>query len=311
MTLEDLLAMEVPVKQLRHVCTSNKLKPEGNSSEVLAKCISLNTKLYPEAKLLVDEFQYAGKTTVRLYKPLSNIPGKLNNIVYFGNLLKEEYGDKIFTTGIKPESTEIPKLFKAVEYEGKYYLSFVYLGQERRIFRNYEIVKETPQIVDFLVVHFNPLLLQARVPMIKDKLFKQSFLSVIGINDSIEWLNITTLSNSEILTLRKNLNCDLIGAKHKMDEGIYDTIEVRAKPGFNLADEPDYKKEYNGKPIKNARMEFLFKYSNGLEETVSFKVTPEGINFYNEVSEVIIQIVINCILNIKNTANDQAASTTE
>lgn len=308
MKLEDLLVMEVPIKQLRHVCTTNKIKPGGNSSEVYAKCISTNTKLRSEAELLIDEFRYAGKTTVRLYKPLDPELEKFNSINYFKEFLKRKYGESILTTGIRTTPAEIPNLFKAVEYNGKYFLSFVYLGQERRIFRNYEIVREKPQNVDFLVVHFNPLLLQVRVPVNKDRLFKQSFLNVLNINNSIDWFNNTELSDSEIRTLIAKLKCGLVCAKHKMTEGIYDTVELRAKPDVNLADEPEYKNSYDDKPYRSARIQFPFKCSNGLEENISLQITKEGINFYNEVSEEIIQYVINNVLNVKFPTNDQVAS---
>lgn len=311
MKLEDLLIMEVPTRQLRHICSINKLKPGGNSTEDYAKCISENTELQPVANLLVDEFQFAGKTTVRLYRPLDAIFEKFNNIHSLREFLRKKYGDKIFTSGIRTEPTDIPRLFKVTEYNEKFYLSFVYLGQERRVFRDYEIVKERPQNVDFLVIHFNPLLLQVRVPTAKDSLFKQAFLKVLDINQNIDWVNVTALDDGEARLMLENLKCGLVCAKHKMTEGIYDTIEVRAKPEVNLADEPEYKDEYNDKPYRNLRGQFQYKYSNGLEDTVSLQVTNEGVNFYTQVSEEVIQHVVNCILSLKFPPNDQVATTTE
>lgn len=309
MRLEDLLVMEVPTKQLRHIITINRLKPTGSTREDYAKFISSNAKLQTAAQSLVEEFQYAGKTAVRLFKPIEDIPEKYSNIKQFRAFLRDRYNENIFTKGIRVTPTESPSLYRAVEYNGKFYLSFVYLGKERRIFRNFEIVRERPQNVDFLVVHFNPLLLQVRVPAGKDKLFKQAFAKSLGINYDVHWTNYLALDANQIKSVVNKLSCGLSVAQHKMAEGPIDTITVTAKPHVSLAGQPEYDEQYCDIPMNSAKIEIPYEYSNGFKESISLKINQEGINFLSDVSEEIIDFVINLLVNEKFPPNEQVANT--
>lgn len=297
MRLEDLLAMEVPNKQLRHICSIYDIKANGNSSEDYAKAIA--SKASEVGEILAQEFRYAGKTAVRLYQPIDSIPEVFNDINYFKSFLVSRYGNEILREGVRVPPNDEPQLFKVDEYNDKLYLSFTYLGAERRVFRNYEIVKERPQNVDYLVLHFKPLLLQTRVPVRRDDLFKKAFLKVIDIHQEIEWLNMSMLSDMEAEKLRNILNGGLVRAKHKMTEGIYDSIEVSAKPDVNLAEEPEYQENFSDKPYRSLTFNFPFKYNNGLEEDISITITKDGIIFHSTVSEEVIDCVIKHILDIK------------
>lgn len=299
MQLEDLLVMEVPRKQLQRVCSNYKLKPKSSSSEDYAKSIVTDERTLPEGKTLVDEYQYAGKTAVRIYKPQGDGLEKFNNIQDLKSFLKNKYGQSIFNGGIRAQLSDTPQLFKAVEYKGKLYLSFVCLGSERRVFKNYEIVRERPQYVDYLVVYFNPLLLQVRVASTKDALFKAAFLDALNIKDKIDWLNMSEFSSKEADDLKVKLSGSLKGAKHKMTEGIYDTVEVRAKDDIDLSEEPEYQETYSGKPFKSLTFWFPYKYNNGIEEEISVRVSKEGVNFFSDVSEEVIEHFTNVMLAIK------------
>lgn len=297
--LEDLLIMEVPGKQLRHICSTYEIKPSGRTLEDYAKAITSDDTAYEDGEKLLEEFRFAGKTSVRIYKPIGFTSNKLNDINSFKEFLVGKYGPEILGKGLRIDPDSKPRLFKASEYKGKLYLSFTYLGSERRVFKNYEIVKERPQNVDYLVLHFNPFLLQTRVPIQKENLFKKAFLEVLGINEEIDWFNMFKLSNPEAKKLRSILNGGLTCARHKMPEGIYDSIEVRAKPDIDLAQESEYQESYSNKPFSSLTFEFPFRYNNGLEEDISIRITKDGINFYSTVSEQVIECVIENVLAVK------------
>lgn len=299
MNLDDLLAMEVPSKQLKHLCSIYKIKPNGNSLGDYAKAIASHNEAYKDGEILAEEFRYAGKTAVRIYKPIDSISDKFNDINYFENFLIEKYGNEILKTGLRLPPNEEPQLFKVAKYNKKLFLSFIYLGSERRIFRNYQIVKERPQNVDYLVLHFNPLLLEMRVPLNKDNLFKKAFLKVINMDEEIDWINMSMLSDTEANNLKDILGSELTRAKHKMTEGIYDSIEVSAKPDIDLAEEPDYQENYSDKPYSKLTFNFPFRYNNGVEDDISIVITKDGIIFRSMVSEEVIDHVIKQVLEIK------------
>lgn len=312
MKMEDLLIMEVPVKQLQHVCTAFELKPGGNSSSDYAKAIVSNEGTRSHARHLIDEFHFAGQTAVRLYKPLNLEGEQFKSIGYFRAFLRKKYGEIIFGDGLRIPPTEMPQIFKATEYRNKLYLSMICLGQEKRFFRNYQIVKERLQIVDYIVLHFNPFMLEIRVPVNRDRIYKKAFSNIIDAREEIEWLNLTNLSESETNLL---INCELRGilkcAKHKVTEGAFDTIEVRAKPDVNLTDEPEYNEAYSDYPYRIKRVTFAFQNSNGFTEEISTQITTEGINFYSIVSEEVIQHVLDCVLRIKGETLEETAVTSE
>lgn len=317
MNLEDLLTMEVPRKQLVQVCKNYELKSSGNSSNDYAKVIVQDCRSRKEGEILLDEFRYAGRTAVRVYKPIELKLDYLKSIESLKKFLKTQYGNELFTNGIKVKIDHEPKLFKVYEGENKLFLSFIYLGAERRIFKNYEIVKESPQIVDYLVLHFDPLLLEMRVALNKDSIFKESFLKSIGVNDKIEWFNICSLSKSEAEILKDTLSGELTGAKHKMTEGIYDTVEVKAKLNVDLSEEDEYQDKYNDLPYRTLTFQFPFRYNNELEDEVTLKITNtenssnNGLVFMSVVSETVIEHVISTVFTIKASTFQKIAATAE
>ena len=311
MKIEDILAMEVPKKHLVKLCSDYDLKSKGNSTQEYVETIVSNKDALNSGEKLAEEFRYAGKTAARLYEPMDLNKEFLSDIDKFKDFLIKKYGDNIFRDGIRVEAEETPKLFRAVLYKGKLYLSYIYLGPETRVFRNFEIVKETPQYIDYLVLHFEPLLLESRVSVSKDSLFKEAFLNSIGIAEDIEWFNMLQMGNKAVECLKNELGGELVGAKHKMTEGIYDTVEVKAKPQIDLSEEDEYTNMYSNKPYRSLTLQFPYKYRSGLEENVSIRITKEGINFYSAVSEEVIQFIIDRILSINEDTYKQIAASIE
>lgn len=309
MELEDLLIMEVPLKQLQHICNAFDLKTGGNSLSDYVRAIISNEPARSYASQLLNEYLFAGKTAVRLYKPLNLKGEQFKSINHFRTFLRGKYGERVFVEGLRNPPTDTPQIFKATEYRGKLYFSMICLGQERRFVRNYQIVKERLQIVDYIVVHFGPFMLETRVPVNRDRIYKDAFLNIIDAKEEIEWLNLTNLSESETQVLiNRELEGMLTGAKHKMTEGIYDTVEVSAKSDVNLIDEPEYNETYSYKPYRSKRIMFPFRNSNGFVENISARITTEGIHFYSTVSEEVIEHVLSCVLKIKGETLEETAA---
>lgn len=297
--------MEVPRRQLEKVVKDLRLHPESHTIEHYAKAIVSNESGKEEGEYLANEFRYAGKTATRLYYPTAIFYDSLtplNSILFVKHLLTEKYGSRVFSNGLRVEPGEKPQLFKVDEYEGRLYLSFIFLGPERRVFRNYEVIKERPQNIDYLVLHFDPFMVQVRVANGKEGPFLGEIENIISGRNRLEWVNITELNDLEAQKLKNDLNGQLIGAKHKTIEGeIVDTIEYRAKPNKNLDDAEEYQQNCSDKPYRNLTFKFPYMYNNGMEEGISLRISKNGINFYTTVSEQVIQYVLEKIIQIKQT----------
>ena len=302
--------MEVPKKILQHVSSKNKLKPSGSSIESYAGAIAKYQQ--DIGKQVVASYRYAGRTTISLYKPLVGIDKRFNSQSLFKNYLVEKYGSGIFAQGLTPDIMDKPIIYSATELGNKIILCYTYLGQERRVFRQYKIVKERPQVIDYIVVHFNPLAIELRVPQSKALVFIKAFLETIDGKSDAEWFNLTELSNREAKELIDRLEAGLKGAKHKMPEGPYDTVEVRAN--INVEDlfrDKSYQEEFSNTPYKNMTVSFSYSHNIGLEEKISLRINPKSINFYSAVSEEIIDYMIDNIFLIKHETTKQITSAME
>lgn len=189
-----------------------------------------------------------------------------------------KYGEELFSEqGIKAELSAKPKLYKIQEYENKWIVSLTFLGREIRVIRNYQLEKERPQYVDFIVLHFNPFLIEMRVAATKVPLFQEAFKNILDIAKEIDWFNLSKLSTVEARELKEVLGGGVTGAKHKMTEGIYDTVEVKAIEDVeDLFGEPEYQDSFSGTPFKSITFRFLYKHSIGLEESISMRITPSA-----------------------------------
>ena len=313
MSLEDILVMEVPRKALHHVCDQNKLKPGGSTSEHYAKAIISNSNTYSIGADLAEGYRYAGRTAANFYQPLNGFPKELTEKSSVLTFLREKYGKQVFEEGIRPNLSETPQLFRVTVFENKLVLSYSFLGPEIRVLRDFQVKKERPQRVDYAVLHFNPLIVETRVPANKVDLFKEAVLKTLDIGSKqVEWFSMSELSNSEAQQLRTVLGGGLKGAKHKMTEGIYDTIEVKANNEVvDLFEKQEYMDAFAGKPYRSMTFRFPYKHRNGLEEEISVRITPLGVNFNSAVSEEVIQNVMTELLKIKVTTFAQVAATVE
>lgn len=297
--LEDLVAMEVPKPVLQYIAKKNKIKPGSNATGDYAKALVSSEKTKSTAEQLFNDYRFAGRTAVNIFTPLTGVDRQWDNIEVFHKKLLSKYGDKVFT-GLRPQLSEKPQLIQAYKRENSYVLAFSYLGRPRRQLVKYEIVKYKPQLLDYVIIHFNPFSVEIRAPLNKEKLFKAAVLEVMGIKeDKVDWDMITRFSDKEAFMLAQSLKAGLKGAKHQMTEGIYATKEVVAHPNINLYEQEEYKKEFAGKPVKRQTLYFEYEYSFGLKEVISFRIADTGLNFISNVSEEVINHVISVFLNIR------------
>ncbi|WP_187418456.1 hypothetical protein [Neomoorella thermoacetica] len=308
MDLKDVLAMEVPKAALKYIAQTNELKPGGTSIEHYADVLVHSPKTIDIAKVLARQYRYAGRTAVNLFIPTSGISRDWNNPKYFKAEMEKKYGPDIFTDGVKPQLTEEPKLIRIHEDGSRYILTFSYLGKPRRVLDNYEIVKRRPQLIDFVLIHFEPFMIEIRTPMQDTKKFKSAVLKAMGITKStfeeeVTWEQITKLTDKEALELAIILRAKLRNAKHQMLEGIYATKEVTASPTVkDLSKEEEYLKEFKDIPCKKRVFNFLFEHSYGLKEDISYQITDQGLNFITPVSEEVISFVLDKIIQIRKKA---------
>lgn len=300
--------MEVPKGALRSVVVSNSLKPGGNAVEDYANIITISEKTKPIGLLLVEQYQFAGRTAANWFSPISGIDkSKWKCKEEFKEFLIKKYGEGIIKNGLKPIPTQSPQLIKVIETSDKHLvLAFTYLGTARRVLENYQIVKRAPQLLDYVLLHFSPFVVEIRASATNIKKFQQALVKIMNLDpETVTWDKVSRLTESEALELAKNLNAGLIGAKAKMTEGPYATKEVTANPNIkDLRQVEEYKKDFGGKPLKKQFLTFSYKHSFGLNEDINFVITDDGLNFTTPVSEDIISLVRTQIFDIKskNTA---------
>lgn len=300
MRLEDLIAMEVPKPVLQFVAKENEIKPKGAGAEDYAVALVNSEKTKGTAEVLASEYRFAGRTAVNIFTPLSGIDQEWNKKEYFIKRLAQKYSPEVFNNGLRPQLSEKPQLVNAFNRENSVVLAFTYLGKAQRQLIDYEIVKRSPQLLDYTVVHFNPFSIEIRAPFMKEKMFKTAVLETMDVDPSkVEWDMVTRLSDKEAQSLAEVLGAVLIGAKHKMNEGIYDTKEVKANPEINLFEQDEYIREFAGLPCKKQTLCFQYRYSFGLPGEISFRITDTGLNFISDIPEEVITLVVQEILKIR------------
>lgn len=300
MRLSDILAMQVPSGVLKQVVKNEKLDNDARLSiiEDMANIIADKKPLVGQD--IADQFQYAGATAVNIHMVTSNISPEWKNREFFKGFLIEKYSENLFTRGLRPELSDDPKLVRAREVGDKLVLSFSYLGSPRRVYENYEVVIRRQQLLDYVVIHFDPFSIEIRASQSQNETFKRTMLSIMGIEDEVTWDKLTKLTEQQAKQLAKRSNAKLRSAKHKMTEGVYSTKEVTANPQVeDLEAEEDYQKEFNNQPVKKKTLSFKFPYSFGFEDEVSYVITDEGLWFRSNVGEEVISHVFNTILDIK------------
>lgn len=301
MKLEDLVAMKVPKPVLQYVAQEHKIKPYGATVEDYAQAIVKSPLTKETAELLALEYRFAGRTAVNIFNPISGIMVVWDNIDYFVKQLVNKYGQDILGKGLRPKLSEKPRIYNVYKRENALILSFTYLGKPQKQYLNYEIVKHSPQLMDFVVIHFNPFCVEIRAALIKEKLLKNAILEVMGIDeDKVEWDIMTRLSENKAYQLALALNAGLTGAKHKMEEGIYDFKEVKANSQVkNLYDQKEYQEEFQGLPCKKQTFCFQYTYSFGYSTKVVLKITKNGLNFLSDVPEEVITYVVEKLIDIR------------
>lgn len=299
MNKSDLLIMNVPFAALKNVGKEMEIENSRLTSlEETAKAIVEKSDVVAEQ--LIDDYQFAGNTSLNLNIMISGIPSQWQDKTYFTTHLTEKVSANVFTSGLRPELDESPKLIRAYEQHDRVILAFSYLGKARRYLENYNIVTRSPQIVEYVVIHFSPFQIEVRAPQDRNKIYRDEVLDLMGIENEVIWDLATKLDESQVKSLAVNLNAKLRAAKHRMTEGVYATKEVTAKTVVeDLGSTTEYQEEFEDQPLKKATLVFEYNYSFGHTETVSYVITDSGLWIRSRSGEEVFSHIINQIIKVK------------
>jgi hypothetical protein len=291
--------MEVPSGALKKVLKNKGLNTKLSSTEDMASVIAEQDAA--TGNKLANEFKFAGSTAVNLNIVMSGVAPEWYNKDYFKTKLSEKFSPAIFSGGIRPQLDKTPKLISAYDHGEKLVLAFSFLGRPRRYLENFQIVSRSPQIVEYVVIHFSPFAVEVRASHEQNKVFRDSVIDIMGINpNDVVWEKATKLNEEQANELAKRLKARLRAAKHKMTEGPYATKEVTAHTQIeDLESDEQYKQEFSNQPMKKKTLVFDFTYSFGYQDTISYVITDEGLWIRSKVGEEVISYILDQIIKIR------------
>ncbi|SMQ60985.1 hypothetical protein SAMN05444673_0449 [Bacillus sp. OV166] len=299
MNLKDVLVMEVPSGALKKVVKNKGIDSKLNSTEDMASAIAEQD--IRTGNDLANEFKFAGSTAVNLNIVMKGISPDWHNKDYFKTKLSNKFSPAIFTTGIRPVLDKIPRLISAYDQGTKLVLAFSFLGTPRRYLEDFQIVSRSPQIVEYVVIHFSPFAVEVRASHEQNKVFRDSVIDIMGITPSdVVWEKATKLTEEQANELATRLKARLRAAKHKMTEGPYATKEVTAHTQIDdLESDEQYKQEFSNQPMKKKTLVFEYSYSFGYEDSISYCITDEGLWIRSKAGEEVITYVLDQIIQIR------------
>lgn len=299
MNLRDILVMEVPSGALKEVIKERNIESKLNSTEDMAAAIAEDNPTF--GSYLADQFKYAGSTAVNLNIAMRGVEAAWSQKDYFKDKLRERFSAAIFDGGIRPNLEKTPKLISAHDLNDKLVLAFSFLGPARRFLENFQIVSRSPQMVDYVIIHFSPFAVEVRASQDRNLMFRDSVAEIMGKKpEDIAWEKATKLTEEQANKLAVRLNARLRSAKHKMTEGPYATKEVTARTQIeDLQSDEQYRTEFNNQPMKKKTLRFDFEYSFGYSDTISYEVTDEGLWIRSKVGEEVISYIIGEIMAIR------------
>lgn len=272
--------MDIPSGALRHAAVDlHRLNVRRGNSETYAAALLEHDPAHPDIATLIQQFHFAGATSVNCHILLGAndiLPVEWRAVSTVKARLTEMYGDQLFTGGLRPPITDEPQLVAAAELDARLVLTYVFTKGERRVWQNYAIRKIANQRVEFVVLHFNPFMVEIRAPLHEVDLFRLQILKLVGLQDrSVDWEPLTRLNDYEVGELARRLGATLTKARHKSD-GPYDYEEVAAAEDVDLLAEPDYQERFNGRPMRKKVLKYKHRYSWGYEDEVRYVVTGSG-----------------------------------
>ncbi|MCM3705304.1 hypothetical protein M3205_06125 [Cytobacillus firmus] len=299
MQLKDVLVMEVPSGALKKVIRNKGINTKLNSTEDMASAIADQDA--PTGMELANEFKFAGSTAVNLNIAMKGISPDWHNKDYFKTRLGNKYTPAIFSSGIRPTLDKTPKLISAHDLGTKLVLAFSFLGTPRRYLEDFQIVSRSPQIVEYVIIHFSPFAVEVRAGHEQNKVFRDSVIEIMDIDpNDIVWEKATKLTEEQANDLAQRLQARLRAAKHKMIEGPYATKEVTAHTQIDdLESDEQYKQEFSNQPMKKKTLVFNYRYSFGYEDSISYVITDEGLWIRSKAGEEVISYVLDQIIQIR------------
>ena len=302
MSLKDILIMEVPSVAMKDILKLHKVKSQGISVEQYADALLSDNKTAIIAPALADEFKFAGKTVVNLCLPTTGIDKFLMNKDDLKRKLIEIHGNDIFKNRKRTALSLEPVPIRAYDLDSKIYIEYSYQGNEQRFIENFELKKRRPQLINYVIVHFNPFMIEVRSSAEERTKFLAAFIETLGLDQTnVQWIYDSILGETEINLLADKLSASLKGAKHKMTNGIYDTVEVKANTQVSdLSQEKQYQNQFKGIPAETRNFRFIHYHSLGFQQNVSLTITRKGgLWFRTTIGEEVISCVVNAISEIR------------
>lgn len=319
--LKNQLQLQVPASVMRSILKQFEVKPISPTSESYADSLATEDKCADAANAVLEQFAFAGKTLVTLWKPINDVTADMDDIEYFGTHLENKYSE-IFNKrrqGISP--TVEPQLSHAINLGDRIILEFIYQGRDQRTFNYQEGSVETmkPTLVDYVVVHFSPFMLEFRCPQTETNKFRSAMEELLGLDpDATDWFCESLMTESEIDELGNKLHASLRGAKHKMTHGAFDSVDLKAKDQVeDLYQEDEYMDLCGSEPTVSKSFSFEFLNDLGFTQQITFEITNTTavgrIFIRTNASEDAIRYVVNTIIEIrkKNQEHLRVTSTAQ
>lgn len=223
---------------------------------------------------LVEQYRFAGRCAVIWYTTEGGTDRFDKRSVI--NAISKHATNKVFDQEIRPKLSEEPQLNRAYEIgNGLVFLEFVFEGKPSAVAENYEVRTYRPTIRVNGCIRFGSLFVEARTsyhfaPKIAGKVFE----ILGGRGQKI------TLDDQELDDLIKKLKARLKIAKHKKNQGDYDTLEVTAAPTVeDLNKSKQYISDFQGEESRKKLIYFKHNTSLG-EEEVSLEIRPQAGSFW-------------------------------
>lgn len=303
--------MEVPNVAMKEILRLHKVKPDGTSTEDYADALLGSELTSPIAPTLADEFRFAGKTVVNLCVPIDGFDNSLKNKESFRRRVESRYGSTLFNQRNRVTLSLDPVPIRVYELDSKFIIEYSYYGNEQRVLDNYEIRKRRPQLINYVIIHFNPFLIEVRSSAEDREKFLMALTETIGLDPTkMEWNYDSVLSEAEIRMLSTALHAKLRVAKHKMPTGIYATVEVSATPQVpDLSQEDQYQNQFRGARTEKKTYQFNYHHSFGFTQSVTLTITRKGgLWFRTSIGEEVINHVINTLISIRQQIATVAAT---
>lgn len=264
----------IPKDRIQKVIEKHNIKyPKSADWDEVLQIVAKEVK-QTELTELVNQYRFAGRCAVVWYGTESRNVGIDRKTTIAA--ISKHATSKVFAQEIRPKLSEEPQINRAYEMGDEMVcLEFVFEGKPNTVAENYEVRTYRPTIKVNGCIRIGSLFVEARTsyhfaPKIAGKIFE-----ILGVNGQK-----ITLSDEDLDRLIKKLNGRLKVAKHKENQGDYDTHEVTAAPTVDDLNKSDqYISDFGGRESRKKLIYFEHDTSLGKEE-VCLEIRPQAGSFW-------------------------------